>query len=97
MTYSLYFLFGRYDVVRIDRRTANGYHVVTVMGTGKQLTARPANLYGRFDCSGDARTAALEVNAIHKKHANRIARALTAHTEAVRARNNETLEYLKEL
>ena len=95
--YTLWFTFGRYDIVRIDRILGSVRAVCTVVSTGRAVTVRLKDTYGRFEYSGDARKAANEVNRIHQRHAPAVKQALTAHTEAVKNRNRDVLEYLREL
>lgn len=93
--YSIWFNFGRYSVVQIERIMRT--QAVGRLLNGRAETIRLCHLYGEFGSVEDAKKSINAISRIHKAHADHVAKTLLDHNNAVKARNDEILKHLKGL
>lgn len=93
--FTLWFAYGRYEVVQIveaNLRLGRGYRL-----NGLSVTVQLKHCYGVISDKRVAMKAARCADKIHKLHQPVISAALTAHKKAVKERNEQVITFLKGL
>lgn len=93
--YTIWFTFGRYDIIMIDRVLRT--NAIAVQSDGMDITVRLCDCHGAFKKRAAAEKAIRAIRKIHALYAPTIKRHETGLADARKMRNKNILDFLKGL